>query len=149
MDLSPEARLGLRSPRRFGRTVALDEGSSLGLDAGRCLSLFLEACRRQLALPARIHKRTTDLLRVEGFLLSRQALKLAVAPNPSNSTEVAPVGWKKKDSQVVCQVNEDGEDSRVQKGSLPARNVKHAEEKACRIDVSVFDPGAVIMQELE
>ena len=80
MDLSPEARLGLRSSRRFGRAVALDEGPSLALDKRWSLSLFLEECRRQLALPARHSKRTTGLLRVEGgFLLSGQALKLAVA----------------------------------------------------------------------
>ena len=86
MDLSPEARLGLCSTRRFGRLVALDEGPSLDLDPTGCLPLPLETPNRLLALPARHSKRTTGLFRVErGFVLSGQALKLAVAPNPSAS----------------------------------------------------------------
>ena len=105
MDLSPEARLGLCSPRRHGRSLALDEGSSLDVDAGRCLSLLLEECRRQLALPARHEKRTTDLLRVEGIVLpSGQALSFPIGENFSfeiigsrcwveNSPDPLPPSW--------------------------------------------------------
>ena len=67
--------------------MALDEGSSLDVDPTGCLPLPLETPIRQLALPARILKRTTGVLRVEGgFLLSKQALKLAVMPDPSASS---------------------------------------------------------------
>ena len=86
MDLSPEARMGLCSSRRFGGLVALDEGPSLDLDPTRRLPLPVETPIRLLALPARNEKRTTGLLRVEGgFLLSGKALKLAVVPDPSTS----------------------------------------------------------------
>ena len=84
MDLPCQARLGLRPTRRLRGLVALDEGPSLDLDPTGCLPLPLETPNRQLALPARHSKRTTGLLRVEGgFLLSGQALKLAVVSDPS------------------------------------------------------------------
>ena len=80
MDLSPETRLGLCSPRRLGRAVALDEGSSLALDKGRRVSLLLEKCRRHLAVPARFQKRTSGLSGVAGSLLSEQALSVFHPP---------------------------------------------------------------------
>ena len=65
--------------RRFGRLVALDEGSSLALDPTGRLPLPLETPNRLLALPARLSKRTTGLLRVEGVRPRQAPLDLTTS----------------------------------------------------------------------